>query len=540
MSSTPWRANLDWLGSNDPELQALVFDVPAPGRLRLERGEVRWHRGLNPTRVEETDAVVEAALEALDPERPVVLVGVGTGALLRTLLDRTEGPVVAWDRDPTFLLPALLETDWTSWLQSGRLRFARGADLITLVGQRILHPVLRAAYTDELAFVGDGRPRALLVDGTLFVADVGEALRDAGWDVFRWDVHELPEAELSRTARLVRPDVVVAINHTPGLAEACEALGVPVVEWEIDPATDAVPSTRARGATVWTWRRSQVEVYRNAGFEAHYLPLATNPRRRAPMELSEVDRERYGVPVAYVGSSMVQRGRTLLDVFTTTFRKAFGEAGLGRELARQLLDLQGSRAHTDGYVLPELLEQVAPGIADRFAEVGCRHRPDALLGEIAAARYRLEVLAGLGTLGLHVWGDEGWRALEAHGVTHRGWAGHYHELTRIYQAAAVNVDVGRLYQLDIVPMRIFDVIACGGFVIAQHSDALVELLEPGREIVTWQTRDELEAKVRHYLEHPDARAAIVQAGRERVLAEHTIAARLRRMLAGLEGARRAA
>jgi spore maturation protein CgeB len=151
-------------------------------------------------------------------------------------------------------------------------------------------------------------------------------------------------------------------------------------------------------------------------------------------------------------------------------------------------------------------------------------------GEIAAAEKRLAYVARLGRFGARVWGDEGWRAI-ADGAVYEGPAGHGLELTKIYCASQINVDVGRLYQSDIVTMRVFDVLACGGFVLAERSSALGELFEIGVEVECYATADELEAKVAHYLANPGAAHAIAQRGRAAVLQRHTIAARVARMLA---------
>ena len=42
---------------------------------------------------------------------------------------------------------------------------------------------------------------------------------------------------------------------------------------------------------------------------------------------------------------------------------------------------------------------------------------------------------------------------------------------RIGEAPFVD-DVNRIYQPDVVPLRVFDVLACGAFLIAEHSEAL--------------------------------------------------------------------
>jgi spore maturation protein CgeB len=79
-------------------------------------------------------------------------------------------------------------------------------------------------------------------------------------------------------------------------------------------------------------------------------------------------------------------------------------------------------------------------------------------------------------------------------------------------------------------MRVFDILACRGFVLAAHSDALAELFDIGSEVDSWRTAEELEEKVAWYLKNPDTAISIAKRGHERVLKDHTIQIRLRKML----------
>jgi len=79
-------------------------------------------------------------------------------------------------------------------------------------------------------------------------------------------------------------------------------------------------------------------------------------------------------------------------------------------------------------------------------------------------------------------------------------------------------------------MRVFDVVACRGFVLADHSDALRGSFHLGTEIVSYRTLDELPRLVEYFLLRPDQREAVAAAGYERLLKEHTIRKRLQHML----------
>jgi spore maturation protein CgeB len=89
----------------------------------------------------------------------------------------------------------------------------------------------------------------------------------------------------------------------------------------------------------------------------------------------------------------------------------------------------------------------------------------------------------------------------------------------------------RLYQADIVTLRVFEVLACGGFLIAWENEELHRLFTVGEELVTWRTTDELAELVKAWADRPEERARIGAAGRARVLRDHTVRQRLRAMLA---------
>ena len=154
--------------------------------------------------------------------------------------------------------------------------------------------------------------------------------------------------------------------------------------------------------------------------------------------------------------------------------------------------------------------------------------------EMAASEKRLTYVANLGVHGIVVWGDAGWKQVEAYGARYSGrYARHTDELTKIYCASTINVDVGRLYQSDIVTMRVFDVLACGGFLLAERSDDLEQLFEVGLEVEAYSTLAELKRKVAFYLANPEAARAIADRGLTAVRTRHTIRQRVETMMGAM-------
>jgi len=77
--------------------------------------------------------------------------------------------------------------------------------------------------------------------------------------------------------------------------------------------------------------------------------------------------------------------------------------------------------------------------------------------------------------------------------------------------------------------RAFTALGLGAFYLTFPTRGMETMFEPGKELVTFQTPDEMVDKIRHYLEHEGERAAIAAAARERVLAEHTYQHRFERI-----------
>ena len=83
-------------------------------------------------------------------------------------------------------------------------------------------------------------------------------------------------------------------------------------------------------------------------------------------------------------------------------------------------------------------------------------------------------------------------------------------------------------------MRVFDIMACGGFVLAEYSHDLDDIFEIGKEVEAYHTLDELMDKATYYAEHRDEASEIAEPGRSAVLNNHTMVKRVQHMLNRLD------
>ncbi len=78
-----------------------------------------------------------------------------------------------------------------------------------------------------------------------------------------------------------------------------------------------------------------------------------------------------------------------------------------------------------------------------------------------------------------------------------------------------------------IKARIFEIPACGGFLMTGYADDLERYYDIGKEIVVYKSVDDLIDTARYYLNHDQERERIARAGYERTLRDHTYGKRFR-------------
>ena len=544
--------NLRALMNVQPELgERLCWSVNGDHLREEANGQITysWRGSWVPIALGESDVEfeIESALARVGEDARVLVFGIGLAEYVDRLLARDGTRLVVWDRDPWMMRVLLGRRDYSDMIASGRLRVALGADLLRLQGDptieaRIEHPLFREIYSRELEWLESGarEKRALLCEGELYVDSLANALQDEGYSVWMASVERLSSEELDYTVQVLEPQLMAAVNYRLGLVEFTHRHGIELLTWEIDPFTHqpSAPQTPSSHARIFSYRKKLATDLSSLGFEnVEYLPLAADTKPRQPGPLSESEREHYSAPISFVGSSMLANASGYIQQFCTDFGRFAAETGAVQNVQTVLEELlTEQRGLLDQWVVDGALERLAPGFTDWSRDVIGERDPAALVGELVAAERRLTMVANLADFGIQVWGDSGWSQIATSGANYRGSAKHGHDLTRIYRASTINLDIGRLYQNDIVTMRVFDILACGGFAIVEHTDALEELFEVGVELESYRDRAECREKVRHYFAHPEEARAIAERGLQAVRQRHSFEHRVRQMLAAFEGA----
>ncbi|HOE12859.1 MAG TPA: glycosyltransferase [bacterium] len=186
---------------------------------------------------------------------------------------------------------------------------------------------------------------------------------------------------------------------------------------------------------------------------------------------------------------------------------------------------------------PDVLQSALTEIGSKYVSVWGTMAPR-LPFQVATTEIRRMFLSAALPYGLRVYGDSLWRNPDLVGPVCSAYAGRSLDYTtetpHLYHRAKINLCLVNPALLESVPLRIFDTLACGGFLLTEYRPVFEELFEPGVHLDTFRDPKELSEKIEYYLSHEGERKKIAQAGREKVLAEHTFAPRIRQIMEWLE------
>ena len=146
---------------------------------------------------------------------------------------------------------------------------------------------------------------------------------------------------------------------------------------------------------------------------------------------------------------------------------------------------------------------------------------------------RAEMLGVLGGTDVRVYGS-GWDVAGPHLAQQvRAEPVYGLKKNKIYRSSAFSLNVHQPHMVHGENFRVFEVAACGGLSVSAPKPDLAQCLEPGREVVVFDGPEDLRAKVGYLLSHPEERAELAAAGRQRVLADHTYDHRARAIIDAL-------
>lgn len=120
-------------------------------------------------------------------------------------------------------------------------------------------------------------------------------------------------------------------------------------------------------------------------------------------------------------------------------------------------------------------------------------------------------------------------------LRNHGTADYYSEMPLVFKKSRINLNISLRSIKSGIPLRAFDIMGSGGFLLSNYQEDFLENFTPGVDFEYYESERDLLQKIEYYLTHEEERLAIAKNGHDQVAAAHTYRDRVREMLAGLPG-----
>ncbi len=343
------------------------------------------------------------------------------------------------------------------------------------------------------------------------------------------NVRNNPEAEgrLWDTISKEDPDAVFSFNFFPIVSKVCDREGIPYVSWIYDS-----PHVRLYSYTilnpcnhVYVFDQEVYREFHNAGIPTvHYMPLAANTERLDVME--RAGKPAYDYDLSFVGA------------LYTEIHQLFDRVKGLPDYARGYLDalMSAQRKVWGCNFIQESLEPVLP---DLYKSLPLDPNPDgAESREFLYAQYvinrkitgleRTELLRAITqkrSLDLFTFDD----TFSMANLRNHGQVNPYEEAPRVFKRSKINLNITLRSIKSGIPLRCFDIMGSGGFLLSNFQSDFLGLFTPGEDFVFYEDKRDLLDKIDYYLTHDKEREEIARNGHDKVASAHTYQHRVREM-----------
>lgn len=328
-------------------------------------------------------------------------------------------------------------------------------------------------------------------------------------------------------------DIIFSINYYPALSEIARVYKLLYYSWIVDaPVLELYSKTiKNRCNRVFIF---DSELYREISvynpYNIFYLPLASDCDfyQKAIRHASLADIEKYTHNISFVGSLYTEK---------CPYDKV---KNLSPKISGYLHGIMKAQEKIYGYYFVE--ELLSDELVDEFVKnydgyylageedllTKKRTLAQFYIGNKITAMERVDTFKYLSEkfeVDIYTTSD----TKEIPKLKNHGTIMTHTKMPIVFNKSTINLNPTSKPIRSGIPLRIFDLLACEGFVLCNYQSDLLNEFLPGEELDIYSSIEELEEKIRYYLSHTDVCREIAHNGYEKVSKYHTYPLRLEQM-----------
>lgn len=364
------------------------------------------------------------------------------------------------------------------------------------------------------------------------------------------------EKKLSAMLQQTPYHFVFSVNYFSTIARVCHNCGVRYASWNVDTPLISMqtPTVYYPENRIFTFDHAEAAEFQAKGVQSiFYLPLAGQPNRRNLQSAPAMEPD---CPATTPNRSASEAAAASPQQLPVSFVGSLYEKNRFDELTAILPDyfcgyldaaLEAQQHISGGNIMTEMIpdsvfERIKPYLK---AETGYEEYFDAsetskddliklqfntrVLCHKAAAVTRIRILNQLALqYPVHLFTTSDTSPLIR--VRTHPPVDYRTEAPQIFADSKINLNITSPHIPTGVPLRVWDVLSSGGFLLTDDRQDLGGLLQNGRDLVIYHDLPDLLQKVEYYLTHEEERKEIARNGYRQIQQTHNYTNRIQEML----------
>lgn len=321
-------------------------------------------------------------------------------------------------------------------------------------------------------------------------------------------------------------EAVVSFNYFPIISMICDTCKIPYYAWVYDCPhfTMYAQQVTLPCNHIGVFDKEMVRRLQGAGVQTVYhVPLSVDVERFDQVIRGNKQLSQYACDISLVGSLYTdehnyydrlldEKDKAVLDEFIRRQCFCYDRDFLGEALDTGELDMSliQTKMEEQGLMLGEdyfanVDELLQTTVLEKKVTVEERRILLHRFAESFGEKYRFNLYTASNL--------QKYPLLKKH---HRGTVDYHKQMPLVFAHSKVNLNITLRSIHSGIPLRVLDIMACGGFVLTNWQPEIAECFKDGQEVVTFGSMEECLDRIGYYLEHEEERKAIAAAGQQKV------------------------
>ena len=375
---------------------------------------------------------------------------------------------------------------------------------------------------------------------------LGHTVDNIEQELGSYDVSPEFERVIEEKIRGTHYDMVFTVNYFPLISNVCERTGVKYVSWTCDNPLISMYHESVFHACnyIFTFDKTNYLEFRGMGVKhIWYLPLAVDtermdallgapekPERRNATQDSEM--RKYRGDVAFVGSLYERNSYDKIKNRLPEYLRGYFDAVMEAQL-----NISGANI-VEPMLTTNILEQLQEYFQlekseGSFSDLGLIFQTTVLGFKIAEIERRRALIELSKHYRVNVYSNSDVSDLLR--IQYCGSVDYWSEMPKVFRMSKINLNFTIPNIKSGIPLRIWDVLGCGGFLLTNYQAEIPYYFKEGEDLVCFDGLEDLCEKVGYYLEHEEARKRLAWNGYHKVREKHSYIERIHTILDTVAG-----